>query len=188
MSETGGRPPDPDPARGGRALDLLLVPVRILVAAVVILDELLRPLYRPVIRWFAALGLIRRMEAVIARMPPYAVLGVLAVPFIGVEPLKILALFWISQGRFVTGLLLLAAAYLGSFLLVERIYDAGEHQLMRIGWFARVMGFVGRIRSAVFTWARSTRAYAAARAAVQRVRTWRTALLARFHRWRGAPD
>ena len=137
-------------------LRIVLAPLRLVVAIVVILDELARPAYRPLARWFASLALIRRAERRIAELPPYAVLFVLAVPLVGVEPLKILGVYWIGTGRWLAGLLLLGFAYLASFLVVERIYEAGHEKLMRIGWFRAVMAFVVRIRDTVMAWARGT--------------------------------
>lgn len=164
-----------DPGRG--IITWLLAPLRVLVAIVVVLDELARPIYRPVAAWFASLRLVRRAEAVIATLPPYAVLTVLAVPLIGVEPLKLLALIWLSQGRLLAGVILMGVAYAGSFLLVERIYDAGHAQLMKIRWVAIVMGAVTRIRQAVIGWARGTAVWAAAMAVFVRVKALRLAVV-----------
>lgn len=166
---------------------ILLLPVRLVVTVLVILDEMVRPLYRPVSRWFARLALIRRAEALIARLPPYAVLVVLVVPLIGVEPLKILGVYWMGTGRFVPGLLLLGFAYAASFLVVERIYEAGHAQLFRIRWFAVVMGYVIRIRDAVLGWARDTAVWRAARAIALRVRDLRLAVGAQMRRLLGRP-
>jgi len=164
-----------------------LAPLRFIVAVVVVLDEIARPLYRPVAAWFGSLRLVRRAEALIATLPPYAVLVVLAVPLIGVEPLKVVALIWLSQGRLVAGVVMMAVAYAGSFLLVERIYDAGQAQLMKIRWVAAIIGVITRIRSAVLGWVRTTAVWAVAMAAVARVRAWRAAvreaLLALRARW-----
>lgn len=166
--------------RGRVLLPWLLAPLRVLVAIVVVLDELARPIYRPVAAWFASLRLVRRAEAVVATLPPYAVLAVLAVPLIGVEPLKLLALIWLSQGRLVAGVILMGIAYAGSFLLVERIYDAGHAQLMKIRWVAIAMGAVTRIRQAVIGWVRGTAAWAAAMAVVARAKAWRLVVVDAF--------
>ncbi|WP_293859841.1 hypothetical protein [uncultured Alsobacter sp.] len=170
---------EPVPTRGpgSRVVHWLLAPIRVIVAVIVVLDELARPIYRPVAAWFASLRLVRRAEALVATLPPYAVLGILAVPLIGVEPLKVLALIWLSQGRLVAGVVLMGIAYAGSFLLVERIYDAGHAQLMKIRWVAVIMTAVTRIRQAVLQWVRGTAVWAAAMAAVARVKAWRLSIV-----------
>jgi hypothetical protein len=166
-------------------LRILLAPVRLVIAILVVLDELARPVYGPVVRWFAGLALIRRAEARIASLPPYVVLLILAVPLIGVEPLKILGVFWIGTGRVIPGLLLLGFAYGASFLVVERIYHAGHDKLMRIGWFAVIMGYIVRVRDAVIAWARRTAIWRLAHAVAGEVRVLRLALVARVRRMLG---
>jgi hypothetical protein len=168
-------PAGPPAPRG--LVAVVLAPLRGVVAIVVILDELARPLYRPVVAWFAALGIVRRAETAIALLPPYAVLTVLAIPLVAVEPLKILGLVWMGQGRLVAGVVMLGFAYGASFLVVERIYHAGHGQLMRIRWVAFVMGRVTRIRRAVIAWARATRVFATAMRLVQQARAWRLAVI-----------
>ncbi len=144
-------------------LRVAIAPLRVLVAVLVILDEIARPIYAPVARWFASLTLVHRAETVIAGLPPYAVLTILGVPLIGVEPLKLLGLVWMGSGRWLSGLLLLGFAYAASFLVVERIYHAGREKLMQIGWFSVVMGFVIRVRDVVVGWAKGTAVWALAR-------------------------
>lgn len=174
-----------------RALSLLLRvvlwPLRLIIAVVVVLDELARPVYGPVVRWFSGLALIRRAEKVVAALPPYAVLVVLAVPLIGVEPLKIVAVFWIGTGRVVSGLALLGAAYAASFLVVERIYHAGHEKLMRIGWFAVIMGYIVMVRDKVIAWSRRTAIWRLAHAIAGQVRAVRIALVARVRQMLGRP-
>ncbi|MHB2168554.1 hypothetical protein [Alsobacter sp. R-9] len=162
--DPAGRPPE---SLGRR---VLLAPLRALVAVLVVLDDVVRPLWQPIVRRFSALQLVRRAEAAVARLPPYGVLTLLAVPYFGVEPLKIFALWWMASGRFYPGLILLTVAHGVSFLVVERIYSAGRHQLMRIGWFAVAIGFVDGVRRRVLEAIRSTAVYAAAHRFAQDVR------------------
>ena len=110
-------------------------------------------------RWFAGLRLVVRAEAWIGRRPPYAVLTLLAMPFAIVEPLKIVALVVMAHSAFAAGLVLLGLGHLASFLIVERIYRAGEAQLMTIGWLAAVMRRITRVRDAVLGWLRSRPAW-----------------------------
>jgi hypothetical protein len=174
MSETSSRQP--------LALRVVLWPVRAVIAVLVICDELARPAYRPVIRWFAGLALVHRMEALVARLPPYAVLLVLAVPLVAVEPLKVIGVIWMGTGRFVPGLLMLAFAYGAGFLVIERIYEAGREKLFQIRWFAVAMGYVIRVRDAALAWARSTAVYQAGRRLAADVREMRVRMVAGLRR------
>ncbi|WP_238314044.1 hypothetical protein [Methylobacterium crusticola] len=152
------------------------------VAIFVVSAELARPLYRPLYEALSRLALVRRLEAGISRLPRFAILGLLAVPFFGVEPLKLLGVIWIAEGHLWRGLALLAGAYLGSFLLVERIYHAGRAKLLTIGWLAAAIGFSARVREALLARARATRAWQVAAAAAGRARAFVRRLLARTAR------
>jgi hypothetical protein len=135
---------------------LLLLPLQIIVGFVVVIDELARPLYGPLIRRFAELRIVEAVEAVVARLPRFVILVLLLVPLAIAEPLKIYGLLKIGEGRFIHGVLILAFAYLASFLLIERIYDAGKPKLMTIGWFAWLINLIAWIRGAMLDWLKET--------------------------------
>lgn len=139
-----------------RIARLLLLPLEALLTLLIVLDELARPLYRPLLRWVATWRLMHRLEAWVAARHRFTILVLLAIPFAIVEPLKVLALLWIGRGAVVPGGILLAFAYLAGFVLVERVYSAGRDKLLTIGWFAWLMGVVTGVREAVSAWARQT--------------------------------
>lgn len=132
-------------------------------AVVIVIDGVARPLYRPILQWAASVEVIRRVDEQIARLPRPAILALFVVPFAIAEPAKVLALVWLAEGSLLSGLLLLAASYLATFLVVERIYHAGKPKLLTYAWFAwcidqlsvvrdrlndakaRVRGFISRI-------------------------------------------
>lgn len=130
-------------------IKLLLFPLDLVVGLVILLDEILRPLYRPLIARFAALRLVARLEAAIGRLPPYGALIALAIPFAIVEPLKLLGLVFLARGALTAGIVATAIGHLAGFLLVERVYHAGRAQLLTIPWFARIMGWIDAIRQVV---------------------------------------
>jgi hypothetical protein len=158
-------------------IKLLLIPLDLVVGFVILLDELLRPLYRPLIAWFASLRLVARLEAAIGRLPPYGALVALAIPFAIVEPLKLLGLLLLARGAFTAGIVTTAIGHLAGFLLVERVYHAGRAQLLTIPWFARIMGWIDAIRQVVIGRIKESaawqRAVALGRAARERLRGWR---------------
>jgi hypothetical protein len=135
---------------------LLLLPLQIVVGLIVVIDELARPLYRPLIRRFAELRVVEKMEAVVARLPRFVILVMLLVPLAIAEPLKIYALLEIGERHVIRGLILLAFAYLASFLLIERIYEAGKPKLMTIGWFAWLINLIAWVRAAMLDWVKGT--------------------------------
>lgn len=138
----------------------------------IVLDEIARPVYRPLMRWVASLRLMHRMEIWIAARHRLTILVLLAIPFIIVEPLKIVGLFWIGRGAFVSGIVLLGVAYLAGFVIVERIYSAGRAKLLTIGWFAWGMGLLVTLRTALLERVRQTAAWRAAIRARRAVQAW----------------
>ncbi|MFC5423870.1 hypothetical protein ACFPOB_30575 [Bosea eneae] len=160
-------------------IKLLLIPLDLAVGLAILLDELLRPVYRPLIAWFASLRLVARLEAAIGRLPPYGALVALAIPFAIVEPLKLLGLLFLARGAFTAGIVTTAIGHLAGFLLVERVYHAGRAQLLTIPWFARIMGWIEAIRQAVIgrikastAWQKAVALVRAARERLRGVKLW----------------
>lgn len=157
---------------------IILATVRALLTVFIILDEIARPLYRPLIRWFSSLGLVHRLEEAVARLPRPLVLLALAVPFVIAEPLKLLGLVLMARGTFWTGLIVLGLAHLTTFLIVERIYHAGREKLLSYRWFVWSMGIVIRLRDQVLGWVRASAAYAFAIRTRDAARRWWQGLMA----------
>lgn len=170
--EPGPTAPMPGPRQAPLLLRALRAIVELVLAAFILLDELARPLYRPLSRWIASLRLVARMEAAIARMPRLAVLLLLALPLAIAEPLKLVGLVLIGRGQVVFGGIVLALAYLASFLIVERIYHAGRDQLLSYGWLAWTMRHLSRLRAALLDWIRASAAWRFVQERREAVRRW----------------
>jgi hypothetical protein len=134
----------------------------VFVLGYALLDQLLFPLFRPLLNYFSGLRLFQGIGALLQRLPPYLVLLILAVPFVALEPLKIFALYWLALGHIIQGGILLIVAHALSILTLERLYHAGEGQLMKIGWFARVMGWITGLKDWALNWVKSTPAWKSA--------------------------
>ena len=156
----------------------LLAVMRAIIAVFVILDEFLRPLYRPLLRRLAELRIMRRLEEAVAALPPPLVLVALAIPFAIAEPLKLFGLLLFARGQFWAGLVVTAFAHLMSFVFVERIYHAGRDKLLSYRWFAWIMGQVVRVRDRVLGWVRATAAYDLAMQTRDALRQWWRAMRA----------
>lgn len=127
-----------------------------LVVPYVFFDEVARPLFGPLVRTLARLPFLPSAERLIGSLHPYIILGVLLVPFLIAEPLKLFGLYCIGSGQITIGLATIAAAYAASFAIVDRIYEAGRKRLFEIPWFARLMEWVTSLRNAVLTWVRES--------------------------------
>jgi hypothetical protein len=139
-----------------RLRHLLLWPLQAVVVVYVILDGIALPVIRPIWRWVAGLRFVLRLQDIVAALPPYAILLLLAVPLAFAEPAKIYALVLMAQGHFVAGLFTMALAYLVSLVVAERIYHAGQAKLRTILWFARLMDWLTSIRDRLLAWAHET--------------------------------
>lgn len=87
--------------------------------------------------------LVARGRRRLQQISPYLSLGLLLVPLLLVEPLKLVALVVAGNGHWLTGTAMLVAAYAASLLVVERLFRVLKPKLMMMGWFARLWtGFV----------------------------------------------
>lgn len=141
---------------------ILRLPLELILTVFILLDEMARPIYRPLIGWVASWQLTHLFERWVAARQRFTILALLAVPFAIVEPLKLIALIWIGKGFVTTGVVTLAFAHLVSFVVIERIYSAGRDKLLTFGWLAYVMGLVTAVRDWLLTWARSSPLWRAA--------------------------
>lgn len=130
-----------------------------LIAVPLLAEAVARPAYRPILQAVSQLAILKRFERWIATKPRWLILMVLAVPFFGVEPLKVVGLLWIGEGLILRGAGLLAFAYGASFVLVERIYHAGRDKLRTYRWLSVSLDFVTGIRDTVLANLRKTRVW-----------------------------
>jgi hypothetical protein len=133
--------------RGVRvARRILALPAAIAVAVYLLLSDLVSPVLAPVIGRLAELRLFVRLRAILESLTPYQALVLLAVPFLILEPLKILALVVIAGGHVVTGTALLVGLHGLSLLSTERLFSVVKPKLLTIRWFNHLWGFIVLIR------------------------------------------
>ena len=143
--------PDPmtPPTSSRPSWPLLLLPVRIIFTVIVLFSEIVRPIYRPLVNWIAALPFIEHFSDFIAGLPRGVILVLFAVPFAIAEPLKFFAIILMTRGAFLPGLVIIIIAYLMSFVLVERIYHAGRKKLLTYAWLNWIMDRIEPVRAAL---------------------------------------
>lgn len=151
--------------------------VAVVIIAYAVLDAVLFPLFRPLVRYLSAHPVFTTAGAVLLRLPPYVVLLILAVPFVVLEPLKVFALYWFALGHFIQGGVLLVVAHALSILTLERLYQAGRPQLFKIGWFALIMGWIERLTEKVLHRVRTTAAWQWSARTMSEIRAWFRGLL-----------
>ena len=79
-----------------------------------------------------------RLRRRIENLGPYQSLFLLAVPTATVEPLKLVAVAIAGEGHWIAGAAMIAACYLLSLVLVERLFVMVKPKLLTIPWFAKL--------------------------------------------------
>ncbi len=125
----------------------LLLPLRLIIAVLVVISEIARPVYRPLVSWFGSLSIVKHFGKFVGSLPRGVILVLFVVPLAIAEPLKIYALLVIARGHVISGLVIIALAYLMSFLLVERLFHAGREKLLTYAWLRWIMDRVEIVRN-----------------------------------------
>ena len=94
------------------------------------------PLARAMDR-LARLPLWSQLETLIRRLPPYAALLVLCLPMVALLPVKLLAVYWMTRGHSVLGLLVVLAAKVVGTAVAARLFQLTQPALMQLAWFRR---------------------------------------------------
>jgi hypothetical protein len=108
----------------------------------------------------------RSFRRSVRHLHPYYCLVLLAVPAAIVEPLKMTGLVETGRGHWLVGSAILAAAYLLSFLLLNRLFRIVRPRLLTLPWFRhsrrKVLGFRRRCLAHVFQYDGGLKAKASA--------------------------
>lgn len=117
----------------------LLRPLVAVVAALYfLLDALVLPALRPLVRALGRLRLWQAVEAWTVRLPAYPALFVILAPLALLEPAKPVAAWLLHEGHAGTALTVLALAEVLKLTVVERLFRANRDKLLSIDWFARL--------------------------------------------------
>jgi len=127
--------------------------------------------------WIARLPVLRQIEALIARLGPKSALVVLLLPSLLLVPVKLAALWLVTQGHKVLGVGLIVLAKLVGTAIVARLFTLTRPALMRMAWFESIYTRWTAWKEALLARVRASWAWRAGRVlkrAVQR----------RLERWR----
>jgi hypothetical protein len=114
----------------------VVLALNILVALILIFEEWgWRPLSALVAR-LARFRLWAMAELWIAGLPPYGALLALGVPSAILIPAKLLGVYLLATGHFITAAMVIVAAKFASTALIARIFLLTKPALMQMPWFA----------------------------------------------------
>jgi hypothetical protein len=88
-----------------------------------------------------------RLRRMIEGLGPYQSLVLLAIPTALVEPLKLIAVAVAGDGHWITGTVMIVAAYAASLLVIERLFRIVKPKLLTLPWFARLWAWFIGVRS-----------------------------------------
>ena len=95
------------------------------------------------------------LRRIIEGLRPYPSLLLLGLPTATVEPLKLAAVALAGKGHWISGTVMIAACYVFSLLVVERLFAIVKPKLPTIPWFASGWGVfdcLGRVHSGSLGW------------------------------------
>jgi hypothetical protein len=109
-----------------------------LLAAILIFEEWGWERLATLMAWVGRWPGVRQIERMIRRLPPYGALALFMLPVLTLLPFKLLALYWLSQGKAVLGIGVIIAAKLTGTAILARLFTLTQPTLMRLAWFARL--------------------------------------------------
>ena len=152
-----------------RALELLLVPV---AAAIVFFEDVLLHYLGLAMAAIARWPPIARIEGWLAGLPPWAALIAFVAPSTLVLPVKLAAVWFAMQGKFVlaTGAIVLGKVV--ATALVARLYKILRPTLLQLSWYLRAETWLFDFRDRVYGFVRALPAWQAAANAIRRAKAW----------------
>lgn len=100
-------------------------------------------------------GMLSGIRHRIERLGPHQSLVLLAVPTSIVEPLKLVAVAIAGEGHWITGTVVIVAAYTASIFAIERLFAIVKPKLLTLNWFARLWTWLVGLR--VVIWLKSVK-------------------------------
>ena len=129
---------------------IFVLAINVIVALILLFEEWgWRPLSALMAR-LARFRLWALTELWIAGLPPYGALFTLAVPSVILIPAKLLGVYLLATGHFITAGAIIVAAKLASTALIARIFLLTKPALMQIPWFAYAYGVFVPWQEALF--------------------------------------
>lgn len=115
---------------------IISAPLQWLLALVILFEEWgWEPLQRAM-AWIGRLPVLRRLEAGVARLPPWAALLVFVVPSLLLLPVKLGALWLLARGQRTLGIAVIVVAKVAGTAVMARLFALTRPALMQLPWFA----------------------------------------------------
>jgi hypothetical protein len=152
-----------------RALELVFVP---LAAAIVFFEDVLLHYLGVAMAAFARWPPVARLEAWLRRLPPWAALVVFLAPSALVLPVKLTAVWFALQGKYVMAGVAVAVGKILATALLARLYKVLRPTLLGLSWYLGAETWLFDWRDRIYGFVRTLPPWQAAAAMVRRARIW----------------
>ena len=164
-------------------LKRILTPPLIVFAALLMwCEEWLWERLKSLTRSIARLPPVQAYEAFIRSLPPYPTMIVFLLPEAFLIPIKLLTLYWLTQGYWLLSVSVYAVAKVLGTAIVVRSYVVCQPKLMTIGWFRWLHEWLLATRDYLYAALRAMPLYQAVRA---KLLAWKTQMRRVFRGIRG---
>ena len=143
---------------------LLTPPLIVLAALLMGVEELLWERLKWLTAWVARCPPIRWYESAILRLPPYPMMVVFLLPATILIPVKLLAVYWLTQGYWLLSLAVILGAKVLGTAIVARSYVICHPKLMAIDWFRWLHDWLIATRDRLYAAVKAMPLYLAVRA------------------------
>ena len=126
-----------------RLLDALLLPLALVV---VLAEDVVWAGSHAVLRRLARLAAVQAAEAWLGTLSGYVALPIFLIPELIGRGGELWSIALFVRGHAMSGLIVYASVRLVAALLAVFVYHSCEAALLRIGWFAALVDWVGRVR------------------------------------------
>jgi hypothetical protein len=164
-----------------RQITTWLKPLTALIALLLVFEEWLWTWLRGKVHKLSRWPAVRRFEAALKCLSPWASLTVLLTPMLVLLPFKVGALWLLSHGHVTWGVLTLIAAKLTGTAVAAYLFDLVRDQARQLLWFDRFYGRVEWMLSRSHAWLHRQPAYIAVRHTMELLKIrWQIT----WHQWR----
>lgn len=143
---------------------------RLVMALVILFEEWGWPQLARAMAWLAKLPILKQLEALLRRLPPYGALMALLVPSLFLLPVKLFALWLLAEGYTTTGVLVVMGAKLGGTAVLAWLFQLIQPALMTLPWFAALYGRWLAWKDDLLAWIRASTAWRVARGVKRQTR------------------
>ena len=152
-----------------RILELIFVP---LAAAIVFIEDVLLHYLGVAMAAFGRWPPVARFEGWLAGLPPWAALVAFVAPSTLALPVKLAAVWFALQGKFILAAAAIGIGKIVATALVARLYKVLRPTLLRLSWYLRAETRLFAWRDGLYAFVRALPAWQRATALLRQARIW----------------